>query len=175
MPPVRQLTKKVCLLGDFAVGKTSLVRRYVEGRFSERYLSTIGVKVDRKVLTVPASDGEVMLTLMIWDLAGGPDLGAWVPNYYRGAAGVITVCDLTRPETLASIDFYVQALRELSPAAELVVAANKADLMEQRSVSDAEMAAVSDEYGAPFFLTSAKTGERVEEMFYQLGLLLVGS
>jgi len=112
---VRQLTKKVCMLGDFAVGKTSLVRQFVEGCFDEKYLSTIGVKVDRKVLRLPYAQGKVELTLMLWDLAGGPRRGPVVPSYYRGSAGAILICDLIRPETLEGIGHYAQGFLEVNP------------------------------------------------------------
>jgi small GTP-binding protein len=171
--PVRKLHKKVCLLGDFSVGKTSLVRRFVEARFDERYLSTIGVKVDRKVVELNSSRGPVALTLMLWDLAGGPDLGPVVPSYYRGAAGAVIACDLTRPETLGGVIGYASGFREANPAAHLVMAANKVDLVEERRLSDEELAAVAGEQKAALFLTSAKTGEQVEAMFQKLGALLV--
>jgi small GTP-binding protein len=170
---VRKLAKKACLLGDFSVGKTSLVRRFVQGRFDERYLSTIGVKVDRKALSLFTPEGEVALTLMLWDLAGGPDAGPIVPSYYRGAAGAVIACDLTRPDTLPRVTSYAQGFLEANPNARLVIAANKVDLVEERRLSDEELDAVGSDLGAPLFLTSAKTGEQVEEMFQQFGLLLV--
>jgi len=170
---VRRLTKKVCLLGDFSVGKTSLVRRFVEGRFDERYLSTIGVKVDRKILHLPTPAGEVALIIMLWDLAGGPDSAPVVPSYYRGAAGAVITCDLTRTDTVAGIGNYVERFQATNPAAKLVLAANKLDLVEQRQVSDEGVAAVGSALDAPVFLTSAKTGVQVEEMFRKLGEMLV--
>ena len=170
---MRKLSKKVCLLGDFSVGKTSLIRRFVEGSFDERYLSTIGVKVDRKVMPLTTGDGEVTLTLMLWDLAGGPDAGPVVPSYYRGAAGAIIVCDLTRPETLAGINKYAKGFRATNPSTRLVLAANKVDLVEARRMGDEELAAVSSDLDAPFFLTSAKTGEQVEALFQELGALIL--
>lgn len=170
---VRKLSKKVCLLGDFSVGKTSLIRRFVEGSFDERYLSTIGVKVDRKVLQVPASGGEVTLTLILWDLAGGPDAGPVVPSYYRGASGAVIACDLTRRDTLSGVSRYAEGFMAANPAAKLVIAANKVDLVEERRLSDEELAAVSSSLDAPLFLTSAKTGVQVESMFQQFGSLLV--
>jgi len=169
---IRALTRKVCLLGDFAVGKTSLVRRFVEGRFDEKYLSTIGVKVDRKVLRLPTSGAAVELTLMLWDLASGPGRGPVVPSYYRGAAGAIIVCDLTRPETLSAVSHYARGFLAPNPAAQLVVAANKVDLAEERRLGDEDLAAVASEHHVPLFLTSARTGEQVEAMFQQIGLLL---
>jgi small GTP-binding protein len=170
---VRKLSKKVCLLGDFSVGKTSLLRRFVEGRFDERYLSTIGVKVDRKVMPLSTPNGDVSLTLMLWDLAGGPDAGPVVPSYYRGASGAVIACDLTRPETLSGVSKYAESFLTANPAARLVMAANKVDLVEERRMGDDELADVSSAIKAALFLTSAKTGEQVEAMFQELGTRLV--
>ncbi len=98
---MNEIQKKVCLLGDFAVGKTSLVRRFVEGRFDDKYLSTIGVKISRKTLARPYG----ALHLIVWDLAGGEEFGA-ESSYLRGAAGALIVGDLTRRETLESFERY---------------------------------------------------------------------
>lgn len=179
LPPERRpgsalaLTKKVCLLGDFAVGKTSLVRRFVEGRFDERYLSTIGVKVDRKILHVTTPRGGVELTLMLWDLAGSPNRQPVVPAYYRGASGAIIACDLTRPDTLSSLDHYAHEFLAANPRAALVLAANKSDLVEERHVDPEALAATALALDAPLFVTSARTGEQVEAMFQSLGARLV--
>lgn len=172
---MRTLSKKVCLLGDFSVGKTSLIRRFVEGLFEERYLSTIGVKVDRKVIALSTSTAEVRLALMLWDLAGGPDIGPVVPSYYRGSSGAVIACDLTRPATLPGVAKYAKDFLTMNPAARLVIAANKADLVEERCLTDDELAAVSAAINAPLFLTSAKTGQQVEAMFQQLGAAIVGN
>jgi small GTP-binding protein len=172
---VRALTKKICLLGDFAVGKTSLVRRFVESRFDERYLSTIGVKVDKRVLSLSTPRGEAVLTLMIWDLSGGPDAGPVVPSYYRGAAGAIVTCDLTRPETLSGVSRYAELFLDQNRRAKLVLAANKTDLAEQRHLDSEELAGMAEQWQAPLFLTSAKTGEQVEAMFQELGQLLLAT
>jgi small GTP-binding protein len=173
--PMHTLLKKVCLLGDFSVGKTSLVRRFVEGRFDERYLSSIGVKVDRKVLPMDGPNGEYTLTLMLWDLAGGPQASPVVPSYYRGSAGAIIALDLTRPQTLSSVGQYAQGFLAVNPQARFVMAANKVDLVTERCLSDDQVAGVAAAHGVPFFLTSAKTGEQVELMFHHLGQLLVGT
>lgn len=88
---MKVVQKKVCLLGDFAVGKTSLVRRFVEGHFEDKYLSTIGVKVARKSL----DRDETKLNLLIWDLVGGNEFSRSETGYLLGTAGALVVCDLT--------------------------------------------------------------------------------
>lgn len=170
---MRTLSKKVCLLGDFAVGKTSLVRRFVYDLFDDKYISTIGVKVSRKTLAVPTQDGGVVeLTMMLWDLAGSEDFGQIRGSYMRGASGAILVCDLTRRETLESLAAYLNDLHQVSPSAMAIVVANKSDSPEQQvllqQVQDAAAA-----LNASYFITSARTGESVEEMFRQLSRMLV--
>ena len=172
---MRTVSKKICLLGDFAVGKTSLVRRFVYDLFDDKYISTIGVKVSRKTLAVPSEDGAVIeLTMMLWDLAGSEDFSQVRGSYMRGAAGAILVCDLTRPETLLSLESYRADLHQVSPEAVVVVVANKSDSPEQRLLlHQVEEGATSP--GAACFITSARTGENVEKMFRHLGRVLVES
>lgn len=172
---MKAISKKVCLLGDFSVGKTSLVRRFVLNLFEDRYLSTIGVKVSRKTVVTPGPGDLVELTLMLWDLAGSEEFDAVRASYLRGASGAVLVCDLTRPETLASLTTYADDLRRVSPqAAALVVAANKLDLVEQRRIGQDELEQAAARFNAPLFLTSARTGDEVEVLFRRLGQLLVG-
>ncbi len=163
------IQKKICLLGDFAIGKTSLIRRFVEGRFDESYLSTIGTHISRKPLKI----GEQELVLLIWDLAGGDKFSAVMASYYRGAAGAMLVCDLTRPETLSILDRYAQEFWSVNPQTPLILVGNKVDLIEQRRISDAELAAFAQTLHAPWFTSSAKTGENVETCFVTLGELIL--
>jgi small GTP-binding protein len=166
------ISKKVCLLGDFAVGKTSLVRRYVYNHFDDRYISTIGVKVSRKTMVVPQAGDGVELALMLWDLAGDNGFHEVRASYLRGAAGAVLVCDLTRPETLDSLQQYVDDLAGASPQARLIVAANKRDLIDQQ-LTGAQVVEVAARFNATVHLTSAKTGDEVERLFRHLGELLI--
>ena len=174
------ISKKVCLLGDFAVGKTSLVRRFVYDLFDDRYISTIGVKVSRKTVAIHHAGEIVELTMMLWDLAGSEEFDRVRASYLRGASGALVVCDLTRPETAATLQAYVQELQEVSPRARWMVAANKLDLVEpcpagsQPAPALAQVQAAATSYGAPYYLTSAKTGDQVEALFRHLGRWLVG-
>lgn len=166
MPPIQ---KKICLLGDFAVGKTSLIRRFVEGRFDDKYLSTIGAKIDRKQLTLQRETGLTDLTLLIWDLAGGEKFSHMVSSYYRGAAGALLVCDLTRPETLATLERYVHEFWQINPGTPLIMVGNKVDLVEARAITDADLDAFATPRRLPWFTSSAKTSENVETTFALLG------
>lgn len=167
------LSKKVCLLGDFAVGKTSLVRRFVHNLFEDKYLSTIGVKVSRKVIAVPKGSEVIDLTMMLWDLAGSEEFDDVRLSYLRGAAGAVAVCDLTRPETLTGLQEYAQTLRAVNPAAHLIIAANKSDLAAQPLLHEERIRALAAQWAAPYYLTSAKSGENVEPLFRRLGLMLI--
>lgn len=157
--------KKVCMLGSFAVGKTSLVKRYVEGRFDDRYLSTIGVKISRRSVKFEESP----VNLIIWDLAGGDEFLRSNAGYLRGAAGGLLVCDLTRPQTLHAVEDYANQLRTINPDASIVVLGNKADLVEQRRISDENLEEISTMISdCDVFLTSAKDGLNVAEAFEKL-------
>jgi small GTP-binding protein len=165
------MQKKICLLGDFAVGKTSLVRRFVEGTYDEKYLSTIGVTVSQKSL----DRGDHQLKLLIWDLAGGESFSQYQQNYLRGSSGALVVMDLTRAESLDSIGEYAAQLLAVNPAAQLVFIGNKSDLAEGISVTRQQIESATAAFEMPVFLTSAKTGERVEAAFESIADLIEAS
>jgi small GTP-binding protein len=177
--PLAKLSKKICLLGDIAVGKTSLVRRFVYDLFDDKYLSTIGVKVSHKEIVVPAKQGAVDLTLMIWDLAGSEEFDRMQASYLRGASGAILVCDLTRPFTLDSFSDYVADLKTVSAGAHLIAAANKRDLIDQQPpgaeghLTPQALEAASIRLAVPYYVTSAKSGQHVEDLFRHLGRLML--
>ena len=158
--------KKVCLLGDFGVGKTSLVRRFVEDRFDDKYLTTIGVKISRK--TIARSYGS--MSMLIWDLAGSTGFDSFTnPSYMQGTAGAIIVCDITRRETLTIVAEYARQARIINPRIHLVFVCNKMDLADERVIADADLREVSSTFGdGTYFLSSAKTGENVEDVFFTL-------
>lgn len=161
------IAKKVCLLGEFAVGKTSLIRRFVEGRFDESYLSTIGVQVSRRSVTLDEATAPAV-NLYVWDTAGSEPFSAVVRSYYQGSRGAILVCDLTRAETLQALAHYAREIGAVNPGMAFVVVGNKVDLAGQREVDDAMLAAAAAQYHAPWFLSSARTGEGVERAFQVL-------
>lgn len=162
------IQKKVCMLGSFAVGKTSLVRRFVEGRYDDRYLTTVGVKIDRRDVDV---DGREV-RLVLWDIHGEDDLQKVRSSYLRGAAGCLLVVDGTRAATLDT----ALALRERARQGEgdprCVLLLNKADLAAEWEISREEvMARVPAD--CPVFDTSALTGEGVQVAFDLLARRLV--
>ena len=159
------LKKKICMVGAFGVGKTSLVRRFVDSIFDERYLTTIGVKIDRKDVSV---DGK-SLTLMLWDLAGEDDLAQLNVSHLRGASGYILVADGCRASTLEKAAELQQRITQTLGPIPFVLVVNKADLRDQWEVQSSQVA----QYGWPTFETSAKAGSGVEEMFLGLAATLI--
>lgn len=163
-----ELAIKVCMIGDFAVGKTSLVRRFVHQVFSDKYLTTVGVKIDTRTVKV----GARAVKLVVWDIAGDDDFDTIKMTYLRGAAGYLLVLDGTRPATLDS----ALRLRERI-AAELgelphVCLLNKSDLSAEWALTEAQEQAFGR--GALAALrTSARTGDHVEAAFQQLAVACV--
>ena len=157
------IQKKICLVGCSGVGKTSLVRRYVESIFSARYHSTVGVKIDRKRATVRDQD----ITLLLWDLEGGDTTVELRPSYLRGAAAVFYVVDGTQPETL---DLLFELRRQVTNAVgsvPAIVALNKCDRLTDWAIGPDDLFRL-EKADLPAFQTSAKTGERVEDAFHWL-------
>jgi small GTP-binding protein len=149
------------------VGKTSLVRQYVEGIFDDQYLSTIGVKVSRRIVDV-ADDKTV--NLIIWDVAGSEEFNGKHTSYLQGASAALLVCDLTRSTTLPTLRKYVQKMREVESDPKFVVIANKNDLTDQFELTMDEVSTFAGEIQSSWFITSAKTGQDVEKAFTQLAL-----
>ena len=167
------ISKKICLVGDFSVGKTSLIRRFVDRQFSDRYLSTVGVKISKKQVEVSGDSPEDAKTvqLLIWDLEGSTKFKGIAPNYLQGARGAIVVGDVTRPETIENLPERIELFCSVNPTGSIIVALNKSDLVEADQLQKArdrcqplqEKSAILDIY-----TTSAKTGENVDEIFHQL-------
>ena len=165
------LKKKICLLGSFAVGKTSLVERFVYKRFDESYLTTIGARISQKVLE-PIQDPEtgqlIQYTFLIWDIAKIDKFDFVVMNYYRGAAGALIVADLTRPETIADLDEIYDKFVSVSPTAQLLLLGNKLDIFQKNDKTITLLKKTASRYSMPYLLTSAKTGDLVEKAFQML-------
>ena len=154
------ISKKVILVGHFGVGKTSLIKRFVHQKFSDDYLTTIGVKIDKKVLHV---DGAEM-TLIIWDIAGETNQSKIPKSYQLGAHGVLYVFDITRPSTYDNLHEQLNYLRSILPLVPIEVIANKKDLL---SAEEQEQVLEGIRH-AGIHTTSAKTGENVEMIFEKL-------
>jgi small GTP-binding protein len=157
------MQKKICMLGSFSVGKTSLVRRFVTSMFSDAYLTTVGVKIDKKVLKVGSED----VTLILWDLYGEDEFQKMRMSYLRGAAGYLVVVDGTRPATLEKALSLLDEVQKALGSAPFVLALNKCDLTDKWAIEpEKENDLISR--GWKLIRTSAKTGEGVEEVFQSL-------
>jgi len=163
------LQKKICMLGAFAVGKTSLVRRYVESIFSDAYHTTVGVKISKKVVRV--NDSEVKLVL--WDLYGEDGFQQMHWQYLQGASGYLLVADGTRPATLDKALALEQKAREVVGALPFVFVVNKCDLADDWAF-DATLEAQLAAKNWTILRSSAKTGEGVNEAFASLTGKMLG-
>ena len=162
---------KLCLAGEPAVGKSSLIKRFVLDMYDDRYIATLGTKVTKKtVALVDLEGGEVKADLIVWDVMGTRSIRDLLKEaYYHGANGVMAVCDLTRKETLLELDSWSKAIESVAGTVPTQVVANKVDLKESRQVSDEELDKFCSARGWKYVTTSAKTGENVEQAFRDLG------
>jgi len=176
-PSSQQLTvmKKICMLGDPAVGKTSLVGRFVFSMFDDKYIETIGAKVTKRTMAIEkkATKQRFRLKLMIWDIAGQKTLDFIKPTYYRDAEGALVVADCTRKETLTNVIRWGRSIRDVCGEIPIVVLVNKSDLREHAQFTTEEAVEVAGQLDAPSFLTSARSGENVENAFSTLGRRLI--
>jgi len=168
---VLEFEKKVLLIGEASVGKTSLVRRFVIDRFDDRYIVTIGTKVSRKVMDFeyPGEGVAVSLMMSVWDVIGQRSAERVHEMYFKGAEAFILVCDGTRRETFEAVGDWAFRARRVAGPVPGVLACNKADLKAAFKVTDAEVRAKAQGLGLAPLFTSAKTGENVEEAFRQIG------
>jgi small GTP-binding protein len=154
------IQKKVCMVGLFGTGKTSLVQQFVHSIFSVKYHSTVGVKIDRKTVEV---DGTPV-TLVLWDLAGRDATQDIPASYLKGSHAIFFVVDGTRRETLEQLAELKALARDAAGEVPSLVALNKADLAEQWVVGERDEAALLGQ-GSHLLKTSAKTGAGVEDAF----------
>lgn len=169
-----KIIRKIVLLGDLAVGKTSLIRKYVLDEFSDEYISTIGTKVTNKklIFKLPDKKQEIELVLMIWDIMGQKEYEG-IPRHFEGSKGAIMVSDLTRKDTLYSLPVLTDKVLEINKEIPLIFVANKNDLVDEFEFNKDDLVETSNIYKAPSFVTSAKTGDNVEEVFKILGELML--
>lgn len=151
------IRKKILLLGDFNVGKTSLIRRYIDNAFDDTYLTTIGVKISKKMLTINKTECE----LIIWDVEGSTPQKKIPESYMLGASGAIFVADCNREDTIDNLGDHIERFLTINPGAKYVKAYNKSDLLTEQQKE--QFSLEKNE-----FLTSAKKGENVERLFRDL-------
>ncbi|UCF07645.1 MAG: GTP-binding protein [Thermoplasmata archaeon] len=172
MRTIGPLKFKICLVGESAVGKTSLVRRYVFNEFRDKYVTTIGAKVTKKEITIkhPDGDGTLDVSLLIWDIIGQKSFRQLLQDaYFYGANGIIGVCDNTREKTLSELHSWTDAIHNITEDIPIVFLGNKSDLEEELELGLSELKGFASEYeNAVPYLSSAKTGLNVEVAFKTL-------
>lgn len=159
------LSKKIILLGHFGVGKTSLIKRFVHQIFSEEYITTIGVKIDKKVVSLNGKE----VSLIIWDIAG-ENARQKVPESYKiGAHGVIFVFDLTRPSSYQKLAEDIEHMQNILPPIPFILVGNKLDLIDEERMAIIQQTLPDHDY----IFSSAKTGAHVEDLFVNLTKLMI--
>ncbi len=155
------VSRKVILTGSFGAGKTSLFNRFIYSQFDDKYLTTIGVKVNKKQMEIDGED----VSILLWDIAGEITQDKVPVSYFLGATGLLYVFDLTRPSTYKNLATDLAYLKKIVPDAVIKVVANKKDLLEPAQIEEVKKQL------SPLFwhtLTSAKTGENVDELLVAL-------
>lgn len=166
----RKLKVKICMVGDSAVGKTSLIKKFVLDLFDDAYITTIGTKITKR--TIKILDDETTMDMMIWDIMGQTSFRNLLQDaYFYGAHGVIAVIDSTRPETLESIHEWVDSIRHVVGDIPIIFVSNKCDL--EHSITPEILDKHLGRYESEFLFVSAKTGENVSEAFNSLGLAVL--
>jgi small GTP-binding protein len=166
--------KKVVLLGDSGVGKTSLVRRFVIDEFSDKYIATIGAKVTKKNIDYRLPSRTIFLTMMIWDILGQREFRKMRSAGIKNASGIILVADLTNQESiLGLVEFWYPQVQKIEGDVPAIVIGNKCDLLPPDAPAMRQLVSVADEISSPYFFCSAKTGMNIENAFRSLGEIVM--
>ena len=165
------LKSKICLVGERGVGKSSLIRRYVLDQFDDKYIRTLGAKVEKKTMRVevPERHAQVDIHMAIWDIIGHIGFRQLLgDSFFNGAQGILAVADLTRGNTLPVLTGWIEAVEGVAGKVPVVLVANKADLTAEAQFGVAELAEMASTFGCTYLLTSAKSGQNVEDAFLRL-------
>jgi small GTP-binding protein len=155
------ISKKIILTGSFGVGKTSLFNKFIYNKFDDKYLTTIGVKVNKKSIEIEGKE----VSLLLWDIAGEVSQDKIPNSYFLGSSGIIYVFDLTRPSTYRNIASDIEYLQKMTDGAIIKVVGNKSDLVTPDQIVEIKKD-ITNEWD---IITSAKTGENVDDLFYSIG------
>lgn len=160
------MTAKLCLFGEGSVGKTSLIRRYVENTFDDKYITTIGTRVSKRNISLQSEKENMEVTLMIWDIMGQKGYRELLQEaYFSGSSAAIGVCDITRRETFEALDDWLQTITKIAGSIPIILLGNKYDLIGYATVREERLAELARRYDALYAFTSAKTGGNVNEAF----------
>lgn len=162
---------KICFVGDFAVGKTSIADRFVHDRFRTAYVPTIGTQILKKDFYIrnPRTGGRLKVDMTIWDIMGQKGFRELLHEaYFYGAKGVLSVFDITREETLKDLEYWIDSVLRVTGRIPIQILANKIDLKDQMAVSENQIMEIAERYTSEVQYTSAKTGENVDHAFVKL-------
>src|SRR2546428_10642472 len=152
----QKMKVKICLVGEGAVGKTCLIRRFIQDQFDDRYISTLGAKVSKKEIKVESPDGGMDVDMTIWDIMGEKGFRELLKEaYFHGAQGVLAVCDVTRKETLEDLEDWVAAVIKVTGHVPIEFLANKAGLKTQMTVKKADVQGAAEAHDEPLLITSS--------------------
>jgi small GTP-binding protein len=170
-----QISKKIVLLGDPAVGKTSMIRKFVYNEFSDKYISTLGTKISKKTMTYEnfMNKMDVELNLIIWDVMGQNEYKIFHESACEGSQGALIVCDITRDDTIMNWSFWESSLFKVTGQIPIILIGNKNDLFNKHEYELQILKELSTEFKHPLYLTSARTGENVEQVFNTLGEIIL--
>ena len=161
----QKMKVKICLVGEGAVGKTCLIRRFIQDQFDDRYISTLGAKVSKKEIKIDGPTGGSDIDMTIWDIMGEKGFRELLKEaYFHGAQ--------TRKQTLDDLADWVAAVVKVTGNVPIEFLANKADLKDQMDLTEADIRRTADSYHAPYVFTSAKTGQNVEDAFAKLAKMI---
>jgi small GTP-binding protein len=166
---------KICLVGEEAVGKTSLIHRFVSGAFDESYIRTLGAVVSKKTVNLGTMEGRpVQVDMMILDIMGKRTfLQLFKEAYFHGAKGILAVFDVTRKASLRDLAMWIDGVRESVGPIPVYALGNKVDLKDRRETTEEEAMQALEPYECPILYTSAKTGVNVEQSFQGLAKTIV--
>lgn len=169
-----KLQKKIILLGDGEVGKTSLIRRFVLDKYDDKYILTVGTKITAKNIQIGKESRLFELHLQIWDILGQKGYTKLHNSSFKGTDGVFLVADITRKDTLLSLGkYWIPKVQNLVGDVPMIVIANKSDLVKQAAFSEKILNSFAQIYDAKYYFTSAKIGENVHQAFYSMGKSLI--
>ena len=174
MNSLKEIQKKILILGDGSVGKTSLIRRLVVDKFDDRYIATIGTKITAKDLQVEMDRQKIYLKLQIWDILGQKGYRKLYNSSFRGVDGIFMVADITRKDTLMSLkNYWIPLVNKVAGVVPFVILANKSDLIERAEFNENDLKEFASVYKVPSYPTSAKCGETVQRAFEILGKRMI--
>src|SRR5437870_8350830 len=172
MAELQRIKTKVCLVGEAAVGKTSLIRRFVQDDFDDRYITTLGAKVSKREIVFDMPDRkQIQMDITIWDIMGEKGFRDLLKEaFFHGAKGILAVADLTRCRTLDDLDDWIDGVVKVVGEVPIECESIEMDLKDEVMIlyGDKEIGEATRAFEAPFFYTSAKTRENVELLFQRL-------